>query len=498
MRLHTFFAWFAVLLLATLAHAGSPQFEFVRKIENPDPDQLDDFGRRLIATDDRLIVGAPNDDRGDYQSGSAYLFDLSGELVASLANPEPAQFANFGGQGLAASGSTLLIGARSDFGANAAGAAYFYDLQTGEYLDTIRRPETVQPVNFADNAATTSEGFLISDYTESAGFKASGTIWRFSEHGELLGSISNPNPASVSGLGYGGLAAIDSSTLFVSGGVRQELRESGQVPPGTINSWIMSLDGNVLHEIGNPTGDFGSAFGQDAAVVQDRLIVTAHNEDLDGGESKNRGAVYLYDLEGTLLKSIRNPYPAAGAFFGESVARVGDDLFAVGSANSSGGEQGAGAVYVYDLEGELVQAIGNPEPTKNAFFGTDVAYSQGNLYVGADWALTVNSGNLVRAGAVYQFQLVFPPLTADFNGDGVVDLNDFVILKDHFGLAEAKPEQGDANGDGTVDLADFNLLKKEFGSVAQAVPEPAGWVLVACGVTAVGRIRLLGPLLIVS
>lgn len=73
-------------------------------------------------------------------------------------------------------------------------------------------------------------------------------------------------------------------------------------------------------------------------------------------------------------------------------------------------------------------------------------------------------------------------LPADFNGDGMVDLSDFNILKGNFGTMGATMDQGDANLDGNVDLSDFNILKASFGqSGAAAVPEPSTVLLAICG-----------------
>ncbi|MFW6154921.1 MAG: hypothetical protein ACOC95_06875 [Planctomycetota bacterium] len=53
----------------------------------------------------------------------------------------------------------------------------------------------------------------------------------------------------------------------------------------------------------------------------------------------------------------------------------------------------------------------------------------------------------------------------DADGDGDVDLDDFVILKNNFGVAEgATCDMGDFDGDGDVDLDDFVLLKNNFGA----------------------------------
>ncbi len=79
------------------------------------------------------------------------------------------------------------------------------------------------------------------------------------------------------------------------------------------------------------------------------------------------------------------------------------------------------------------------------------------------------------------------PLPGDFDGNGLVDLADFTLLKDSFGGTDNAFFPGSSNGDGLVDLQDFTLLKDNFGSAA-AVPEPATLplVTVACGILACG------------
>lgn len=49
----------------------------------------------------------------------------------------------------------------------------------------------------------------------------------------------------------------------------------------------------------------------------------------------------------------------------------------------------------------------------------------------------------------------------DANGDGVVNLNDFIAVRDNFG--RANPPVGDANGDGVVNLQDFIAVRDNFG-----------------------------------
>ena len=56
-------------------------------------------------------------------------------------------------------------------------------------------------------------------------------------------------------------------------------------------------------------------------------------------------------------------------------------------------------------------------------------------------------------------------IPGDLDGDGDVDLDDFVRLKQSFGTTGLT---GDADGDGDVDLDEFVILKQDFGKVAPA------------------------------
>ncbi len=86
----------------------------------------------------------------------------------------------------------------------------------------------------------------------------------------------------------------------------------------------------------------------------------------------------------------------------------------------------------------------------------------------------------------------FDPCVAVFRifaiDDGDIDLDDFMILKTHFGMTEGvTPEMGDVNADGAVNLDDFALFKQCFGR--GIVPEPSTALLLAAAGTAALRRR---------
>jgi hypothetical protein len=78
---------------------------------------------------------------------------------------------------------------------------------------------------------------------------------------------------------------------------------------------------------------------------------------------------------------------------------------------------------------------------------------------------------------------------ADFNLDGRVDAADLAQWADSFGVNS----EADADADGDSDGHDFLVWQRQLGAGrdAAAIPEPAGWMLLVCGVlgTRLNRVR---------
>ena len=87
--------------------------------------------------------------------------------------------------------------------------------------------------------------------------------------------------------------------------------------------------------------------------------------------------------------------------------------------------------------------------------------------------------------------------TGDFNMDGVVNLEDFLVMAENFNssfeIGEVSFSKGDNNIDGHVNLADFIELRAIFnapaGASAASVPEPGGLLLVLVGLLALYQRR---------
>ncbi len=80
----------------------------------------------------------------------------------------------------------------------------------------------------------------------------------------------------------------------------------------------------------------------------------------------------------------------------------------------------------------------------------------------------------------------------DFNKDGAVDGNDFLLWQASFPTAEGATQmQGDADGNGTVDGNDFLIWQAAFGAGgggAASVPEP-GTLMLATLLVTLGIVR---------
>ena len=86
-------------------------------------------------------------------------------------------------------------------------------------------------------------------------------------------------------------------------------------------------------------------------------------------------------------------------------------------------------------------------------------------------------------GGVGYFDNIGFSVPGDLNGDGLVDLTDYGILKTNWLHTGATSQQGDLNGDGKVDVSDFGLFKHDYDvfngigassdGLSIGVPEPA-------------------------
>jgi hypothetical protein len=85
------------------------------------------------------------------------------------------------------------------------------------------------------------------------------------------------------------------------------------------------------------------------------------------------------------------------------------------------------------------------------------------------------------------------------NGDLVVDINDYNLIRNNFQSTSATRAQGDLNADGLVNFADFRIWKNNRTAGSGAgdvfldgpVPEPTSMVLLLIGMMSFGGRRFV-------
>jgi hypothetical protein len=92
------------------------------------------------------------------------------------------------------------------------------------------------------------------------------------------------------------------------------------------------------------------------------------------------------------------------------------------------------------------------------------------------------------------------PMAGDYNRDGVVDAQDYVVWRSSLGKYVLQYSGADGDGDGIIDANDFDVWRSHFGNesgggagLSAAVPEPEAYSLLAIGFV-FGAICLGGPI----
>ena len=119
---------FFVLIILTYSVSNYAYGVHFQTFNNPTPDTGDWFGKSISIAGNHVLIGAARDNTGSNNAGSAYLFDISGNLLQTFNNPIPGFNDKFG-HTVVISGNHVLVNAYDvDAGAENAGAVYLFDL----------------------------------------------------------------------------------------------------------------------------------------------------------------------------------------------------------------------------------------------------------------------------------------------------------------------------------------------------------------------------------
>ena len=420
--------------------AGATPTVPIITLTNPSPASGDQFGYAVAISGTRVVVGTPFDDAGTNDAGSAYVFDLASPTpnvpIATLTNPVPT-FA--GGFGISAAlfGTTVVIGANGeDTGADNAGSAYVYDLNSATPdvpVFTLNNPSPGTNDQFGISVAVSGTRVVVGAWLDDTGTTNAGSAYVYDLAGPTptVPSFTLNNPAPAVSDDFGRSVAISGTHVIV--GAFQD--DTAGIATGS--AYIYDLGGhtatNPVYTLTKPNPAVSGQFGWAVAISGTRAIVTNPSDNISAG------LAYSYDLAGatpTVAEAILNfPSPATADYFGIASAIAGN-LLVVGATGDDTGFNNAGRAYVYnldDLENGLASTplaeLNNPAPAANDNFGFAVGISGTRVVVGAsgdDFGAT-NSGSAY----VYELSGGAPPLLiATLN-------NPSPAIADNFGEAVA-------------------------------------------------------------
>jgi hypothetical protein len=185
-------------------------------LANPTPVSNDQFGSHVALFGNMALIGTPFDDTGATDSGSAYLFDVTtGALLRTFSNPTPAASDNFGSS-VALSGTRALIGAiQDDASGFNEGAAYLFDLATGDLVSTLLIPSVNGNSEFLGQSVALTDGLAVvgAGFDNSVGNDTGAAYVYDAETGALLQEIFDPVPGLNDRFGFA--AAADGDDVII-------------------------------------------------------------------------------------------------------------------------------------------------------------------------------------------------------------------------------------------------------------------------------------------
>ncbi len=353
---------------------------------NPTPASADRFGAALSPFGaDKVIISALHDDLGAADTGTAYIYTLAGELVATIGSPTASPVGYFGQAIMLLGANRIVVTApNTQTAPNSYGAAHIFtftghapgllaDGVRGGGIGTISLADgAVTTAKIADNAVLASKlpyavintDHLGNNIVTTAKLTNSAVtaekILQVTDWAQPLASITVTNPTPANSDQFGSIVAPFGPTRVLVGGVQTEA------------VYIYGLNGFLQRTINNPTPSGGNRFGSAVAGLGDaRLLVGAFGDDVGAA---NAGVAHLFQRNnGALLVTITNPAPNVDDNFGSSVLAIGTNLIAVGALGDDVGAVDAGAVHLFDTNGVFQRTIANPAPSAGDYFSFALA-----------------------------------------------------------------------------------------------------------------------------
>ncbi len=357
-------------------------------LTSPNAAENGSFGASVAISDGLLVVGAPGESQyGAAGGGHAYVFNLADNSSRTLTSPIP-QSAGAFGSAVGVSGNRVVVGAPGEVssGYTGAGNAYVFNDVSGDLLQALNSSAPGTGRSFGTSVAVNGTNVAVGQASPLSS-QPLVDVFDLATGTELNVSA----PPSLSSDLFGRDVALNSAWLVV--GSAREIPYGG-APPYSGAAYVYSAENgslitsNLTSATPMPSGFFGTS----VAAIGGEVLVGAPDEPI-GGVSV--GHAYLFTK---IPLRYSSPHPIANGGYGQALS-IDSDVIAIGAPRESvGPNAGAGQVELLSVESGPVQRIVAPLAYVNGSFGAAVVVTPNLLAVGAPGA---DEG----AGAVYVYNL---------------------------------------------------------------------------------------------
>ncbi len=374
----------------------------VRIVFAADIQSQDGFGWSVDLSGDTLVVGAPDEDELDINSGAAYVFqrnvggaDNWGQVTKLLPDVNRVASAYDFGTGVAINGDTIAVGAIGDDSAEAnAGAAYVFARDEGG-ADAWGRTGLVDAGVLAQNGMGMGNAVAVEGEWLIVGARNRDTAFLFREDMGTWSFFKElPNEFQGGESNYGDSVAISGDIIAVGDGLSPPNRNGAVAiyrrDEGGADQWGFVKDLFASDPVRGL--DFGFALALDGDI----LVGGAPGDDEHANSAGilGSGAVFVFERDQGGADAFGE---TAKVTLGESGAdsRFGNTVAVDGSYAVIGAPQGrefgprSGAAYIYKREGGIWSYLVTLQPT-----GVDSLDSFGYMVdISGDIAVVNLSGN---------------------------------------------------------------------------------------------------------
>jgi len=377
------------------ALAGPAPWKQTQKVLASDAADFDDFGYCTAISGNMAITGAPLDDNSKgVDAGAAYVFDITtGQQLIKLLAPDGAGGDLFG-VCVSIDGNLALVGAPFDDNSNGvdAGAAYIFDITTGQQLFKFQAPDGQPSDDFGYSVSLSGNLAIIGAPVDDDNGVDSGSAYVFDvttglQMSKLLASDGQAGDQF-------GLMVTLSGNLA---GIGAPFDDDNGMDSGS--AYVFDLSTGQQIKLLSSDGLAGDDFGFSVGISGNRVVVGADGNDDNGSDS---GSVYIFDLS-TGQQSILLPSDGqAGEYFGAAVS-VSGNRAVIGAVLGFGNSSNSGSAYVFDITtDQQITKFYADDGANNDYFGFFVAIS-GDMVVST--AILHSEPSTEESGAAYVFQL---------------------------------------------------------------------------------------------